>query len=133
MKRRIFIKMSAAGLAYPTLSRGMPSWPMDELPATAIPEDVALAGFPLKVRPVGPGGPLTPWIATTNNAKKLVLEQMRPCQIIGIEIQVEFPDMDDFTVEKLIHMPATFFNDEQQDVTLVWDRRGIIDPIIDDD
>jgi hypothetical protein len=130
VKRRIFIKMSAAGIAYAAVGPAVPYWPMDTLPATPIPEEGVLAGFPLKVRPFGPDGPLTDWIHTFNNAHKLVIEQMPPCKIVGIEISVTFPEMD-WTIEQVVPMPATVFIEEQQDVTFWWAQPGIIDPSID--
>ena len=80
---------------------------------------------------VGPEGPLTPWIATTNNVGKLVIEDMAPCSITGIEISVKFPELDDFTIEHTIPVPVTT-TFKRERVTLEWDRRGIIDPIIED-
>jgi hypothetical protein len=131
VKRRIFIKMSTAGVAYAAIGPAVPWWPMTEPGAVPIEPEVASLGFPLKVRPVGHGGPLTPWIATTNNARQLIIEDMAPCRITGIEVSIQFPDLGDFQMKHIVPLVSTFDNNEQQKVTLVWDKSGIIDPIID--
>ena len=136
MKRRIFLKVSAAGLAYASMRPWPERWPMPD--AVAPSPEAKILGFPVKVRPVGftftnpKDAPLTEWIPTFNNVPELRIEDLGPCTIKSVDVLVEFPELPDMNHECRVALPHPMYIPTDQFAVLVWHDHGIIEPFIDD-